>query len=190
MKRPNCRQTCVFLCILLLGIVSGCGKKGLPIPPPEEIPPAVTDLAAVIDGQTLTLTWTLPQDDRADDLTGFRIYRSTDPRSTDSCRDCPVRFQLFADIMIGDFGATVSEDGKVTYTTVLMEDETTGVPDESSGSSDEPQQTGEKIKAETGYQYKVVGYTAYKVKSPDSNVAMAVPTFQTEAGQVDDEREE
>lgn len=180
----------VFLCILLLCIVSGCGKKGLPVPPPEEIPPGVTDLTAVIEGQMLRLTWTVPQGDRADDLDGFRIYRSTVPRSKDGCRDCPVRFRLFADIMIGDSGATVSEDGKLVYRTELMEEETAVIPEESSGSPDELPPSPENRHTETGYQYKVVGYTEYNVRSPDSNVATAVAPVQTESGQVGDDREE
>ena len=190
MKRFNRWTTPVFLCIFFFSTVAGCGKKGLPVPPPEEIPPAVTDLAAVIDGPELTLTWTVPQGDNADDLVGFKVYRSTTPRSADDCRDCPVRFRLFADIMIGDSGAIVSENGKMTYRSVLTEEDAASASKKPSGSPDEPPPVPENRKTGYGYQYKLIGYTEYNVRSPDSNVAAAIPLVQTETGQGGDDGQE
>ncbi|RJP75349.1 MAG: hypothetical protein C4522_21305 [Desulfobacteraceae bacterium] len=164
-----------FIClfILLSVAMTGCGKKDLPVPPPEEIPPGVTDLTADLNGQVLTLSWSIPKGENGDLLVGYKIYRSSVPVQEMDCRDCPVTFQMLDDVMVDGPGVTDSGDGKVLYTKFLEADEVemepSGVPEDAV-----PLPEGAEIQeTRIEYQYKVVGYTEYNVRSPDSNVVIA-----------------
>ena len=62
--------------------VAGCGKKGPPVAPELRLPLAATALRAMIDEDTIVLSWTNPQA-RGDgsslrDLTAVRLYRRED----------------------------------------------------------------------------------------------------------------
>ena len=66
--RPGSRVIegiCYFLTISLpLGsiLLLGCGTQGAPLPPSANIPKAITDLHATRKGDTVTLTWTAPEE--------------------------------------------------------------------------------------------------------------------------------
>src|SRR5437764_12536731 len=52
-----------FAAITLIAIVViGCGTPGAPLPPSLHIPKPVDDLKAIRKGDTVTLTWTAPED--------------------------------------------------------------------------------------------------------------------------------
>jgi len=53
----------ILLLLLCAGavLIAGCGTPGAPQPPSLEIPKAVGDLKAVRKGDTVTLTWTVPE---------------------------------------------------------------------------------------------------------------------------------
>lgn len=85
----------------MAGILSGCGVKTPPVPPQLEPPPAVTDLAGTIEGDTIQLSWTIPAwESDEDDLAGFRIYRSRISLSEVFCEDCPITFTLIDKVSI------------------------------------------------------------------------------------------
>jgi predicted small lipoprotein YifL len=133
-----------ILIITIVLLVSGCGKKGPPVPPRYEIPPPVSDLSWEINEQTLTLSWSVPQAASPIRLTGFKVYRSQKRLSLLDCPDCPEMFKPVADILIK---TPVKEDQvpeRKTYT--------------------------EAIEDGFRYEYKVVGYTENGVSSPDSNI--------------------
>src|SRR2546423_1478503 len=77
---------------VILGLITicltGCGTPGAPLPPSLNIPKAVDDLQAVRKGESVTLTWTAP--DNTTDGALIRkpgkmvIHRSTNDRSTTS----------------------------------------------------------------------------------------------------------
>lgn len=174
-----------FIClfILLSVAMTGCGKKDLPVPPPEEIPPGVTDLTADLNGQVLTLSWSIPKGENGDLLVGYKIYRSSVPVQEMDCRDCPVTFQMLDDVMVDGPGVTDSGNGKVLYTKFLEADEVemepSGVPEDAV-----PLTEGAEIpESRIEYQYKVVGYTEYNVRSPDSNVVIAGQPAEMEKDQ-------
>jgi len=92
----------VFLVSLLLTsfvlIIIGCGKKGPPIASRYEIPSSATDLKGEIQGDTLTLTWTVPE--KSSGLTGYIVYRSKTSVSEPECKTCPVLYERVMDIPI------------------------------------------------------------------------------------------
>lgn len=94
------------LCLALVAVVSGCGKKGLPKPPRYVEPPVVTNLAAAnVEDGVLTIAWVLPwgEDDKYN-LKGFNVYVAQDELAT-LCAECPPVFAR-----IGEGKSTVSED--------------------------------------------------------------------------------
>ncbi|MFZ1202607.1 MAG: hypothetical protein WAO07_20765 [Desulfobacterales bacterium] len=113
---------CVFLLVVLLaGIQASCGKKGPPVPPPRFRPPAVTDLAYAIDGESVTLSWSVPAptDDQAAAPVGCFVYQARQPLATSGCPDCSEPFTRVADTRVppGEPGGALRRG--MTYTGVL-----------------------------------------------------------------------
>ncbi len=135
-------QSSILITFLLS--LSVCGKKAPPIPPSQIQPPAVNDLSASIDGDTLKMTWTIPKEKAkvTPGLSGFIVYRSKMPLSESDCKNCPVLFKRVADIPIEVKASERLEKGSMTYYETL----------------------------EKGYRYiyKVIDYTK-GVTSSDSN---------------------
>jgi len=169
-QRGNCKRGLLFCFLLLLISMTGCGKKGLPLPPPEEIPPGVVDLSGNLDGDTLTFSWSIPEGKNADLLVGYQVYRSASPIQDTDCPDCPVNFWLLGDMEISEFNTSDRENRKLVFTHILeSEDKDTMIVEDTSPVV-QPGSDQEKQPDSLVYQYKVVGYTEYNVKSPDSNV--------------------
>ena len=134
------------LLLLVLSFLSGCGRKGPPLPFGMMPPPAVSDLKKHIDGYTITLTWSIPQLKKGGNESfsdGFYIYRSKKKEDA-VCENCPQRFKLMADIpIVGE-----KNDRQMSYKETL----------------------------ESGYRYifKVVAYAKNKVESNDSNIIIFI----------------
>ena len=101
--------------------VSGCGKKAPPVPPRQKKPPAVNDLSASIDGDTLKLTWAIPKEKGKiiSDLSGFIVYRSKMLLSDSDCKNCPVLFKRVADIPYEVSASGYMKKSNITYTATL-----------------------------------------------------------------------
>ncbi|MBA4369066.1 MAG: hypothetical protein C0403_15660 [Desulfobacterium sp.] len=161
----------LLYCFVLFVIsMPGCGKKGLPLPPPEEIPPGVVDLSGELDGETLTFSWSIPEGKNADQLIGYKIYRSATPIQGTDCPECPVNFWLLGDMKISEFNTSDTDSRKLFFIHTLEPEDTDSVIAEDSGPVIQPEADQGKPLDTNVYQYKVVGYTEYNVKSPDSNV--------------------
>jgi predicted small lipoprotein YifL len=132
------------LVIAIVLMLSGCGKKGPPVPPRREIPPPVTDLSWEIKNKTLALSWSVPRVKGSIRLSGFKIYRSQKRLSVSDCPDCPGTFKPVADILIKDPTRQDQNTERKRYT--------------------------EYLEAGFRYEYKVVGYTENGISSPDSNI--------------------
>jgi hypothetical protein len=74
-----CRHLVLLGLVLLLLLLCGCGNVGDPLPPLVQIPKPVSDLQALQVGNTIKLSWNLPQINTDGSttpvLTGMEIYR-------------------------------------------------------------------------------------------------------------------
>jgi len=132
--------------IILIFLLPGCGKKGPPVPPSQKPVPAVSDLKYSIDGDILTLTWTIPTGTEkvttASD--GFIVYRYKRPISDSPCKNCPKLFQKVSDIPVDTTNDALGYENKnIEYR--------------------------EEIVKGFVYTYKVVLYTKSGAQSGDSN---------------------
>jgi len=104
-KNLLCRalKHCLILqltAIMVTVCLSGCGKKGPPVPPRQTVAPAVKDLSSNIDGDMIVMTWTVPDEmkDKSAGIKGFVVHRAKQKISDGDCRNCPVNFKPVAEI--------------------------------------------------------------------------------------------
>ena len=92
----------IVMLVSIYLLFCGCGKKGPPVPPRREKPPAIEDLSHRLDGNGLELSWSVPEKDssRQPDLAGFKVYVSKVPLSESECENCPLKFKAIADVPI------------------------------------------------------------------------------------------
>jgi hypothetical protein len=81
-------------------LTGGCGKKGPPKPPSGNKPPPVRDLAYSVTGNSIKLSWTIPQttDKAKSPVVGFLIFRYQQPAHERECSNCPVIFRQVGDV--------------------------------------------------------------------------------------------
>jgi len=139
-------KSLIPIIIILVFLLPGCGKKGPPVPPSQKPVPAVSDLKYSIDGDTLTLTWTIPKGKEKDKTTpdGFIVYRYKRPVSDSPCKNCPKLFQK-------------------------MSDNPADITNEAPGYENKNIEYREEILKGFVYTYKVVLYTKSGAQSGDSN---------------------
>ena len=118
----------------------------MPIPPRQIKPLPVIDLKADTTADTLTLNWTVPAGDKSGtpDIVGFIIVRSKTLTIESGCTNCPKKFQRVADIPVKPRSTKNGTLPSLTYQ--------------------------EQLEKGFTYIYKVIGYTARKVMSNDSNL--------------------
>ena len=96
-----------FKWILLITIpfllIVGCGRKMPPVPPKYVPPSAIDDLSYDIFGNSLSLTWTMPEPsgDSSKPINGFIIYRSKEKMPVD-CESCPLIFEEIGEIVVNN----------------------------------------------------------------------------------------
>jgi hypothetical protein len=82
--------------IVLLTLLSGCGKKTPLVPPQKLVPERINDLRYFLDEQGVTLKWSYPtkmeNGDALKAIESFEIYRAVIPQE-EFCRGCPVLFE-------------------------------------------------------------------------------------------------
>ncbi|MDP3284394.1 MAG: hypothetical protein Q8M56_08205 [Desulfobacterales bacterium] len=116
-KKTEVMKPKVFSVILIsavLGVflfLSGCGKKGPPVPPRQVVLPAVNDLVSVLEDDRVILTWTVPEikEKKGPIITGFVVHKAKNPVQESECKNCPVQYKAVAEIMAGSKG----KDGKM-----------------------------------------------------------------------------
>ena len=135
-----------ILMVFLAAALAGCGIKGPPVPPDRTPPPSVADLQAVVEGETIRMSWTVKRSTAQGPsaLEGFHVFRWQNPVEEPACPGCPKVFERIADVEL------------------------------ESGSPAEGDRLSFSFEAElpTGYRYtfKVIGYSRDGMKSGDSNV--------------------
>lgn len=78
----------------------GCGRKLPPAPPAHDKPPAVVDLAHRLEGDYLTLTWTVPPAGAKGlrPVAGFRVERADLTAAQAECAACPLDFRTVGEV--------------------------------------------------------------------------------------------
>ncbi|MGB9712812.1 MAG: hypothetical protein ACP5J5_07410 [Dissulfurimicrobium sp.] len=95
MKR-SCKNYLAFLAALCgLIMLSGCGRKGAPVPPGTIRPVAIKDLSYTITPEGAELSWTVPirnlDGSPIERIKGFEIYKA-EASVNETCDGCPPRF--------------------------------------------------------------------------------------------------
>jgi predicted small lipoprotein YifL len=136
----------ILILIAVVFLLPGCGKKGPPLPPQQKPIPAVSDLKYSIDGNMLTLTWTIPKEkeEAQTAFDGFIVYKYKGPISDSVCKNCPKLFQQVSDIPAD-------------------------IPIDIPGHGNKNLEYLEEIEKGFVYTYKVVLYTKRGAQSRDSN---------------------
>jgi predicted small lipoprotein YifL len=86
--------------IILFVSLSGCGIKGPPVPPKYATPPAVSDLQYQVNGERLSLTWSIPsiRPGGKPGIAGVKVFRLKESLKNLPCKDCPRAFTLMSKI--------------------------------------------------------------------------------------------
>jgi len=100
----------VSFVIILIVAAHGCGVKGPPSVPGYTEPPVVRDLSYQVTGDTLVLSWTLPEASGSQNAKINRagVYRLKQPMGKRDCPDCPQLFERVANL--------AARSGSMTYT--------------------------------------------------------------------------
>lgn len=99
-RRLPARVLLWALVVLTVVAASGCGRKLPPQPPAHDKAPAVADLAYRLEGDYLTLTWTVPSPGAKGmrPVTGFRVERAELPAAQAECAACPLDFRTIGEV--------------------------------------------------------------------------------------------
>ena len=103
-------MTVVFF---LAALISGCGKRGDPVPPKTTTAKAVSDLKAMIVEGGIALGWNVPEN--SIDAAGFKIYRSELETGGNDCPGCPREYSLIADLSCRDPKLAMDGEKKTGY---------------------------------------------------------------------------
>ena len=111
----------IFIIIVGVCLLLGCGKKAPPSPPRQVAPPIVKDLRKSIVGDQVRLSWKLPTVKSGSEsaLSGFSVFRSRTKITEPDCPGCPVLFEKISDIPIHEIGSAAGDGKKVTYVDTL-----------------------------------------------------------------------
>ena len=80
--------------------MTGCGIKGSPVAPGYPKPPVVSNLQYQVEGNQLSLTWSVPPKRATDNDTfaGVKVFRLKQALKNVPCQDCPQTFTLIRNI--------------------------------------------------------------------------------------------
>lgn len=109
----NYRGFTAVSAILLITLLTGCGKKTPLVPPQKLVPVSISDLHYTLDEYGVTLKWSYPtkmeNGDVLQAIESFEIYRAAIPEE-EFCRGCPVQFE--EPVEIGGGRLPASGDGR------------------------------------------------------------------------------
>jgi hypothetical protein len=81
-------------------MLAACGRKLPPSPPVHDVPPAVTDLSYRLEGDYVTLRWTVPSPGAKGmrPVAGFKVERAKVPAAQAECAGCPLDFRAIGEL--------------------------------------------------------------------------------------------
>jgi predicted small lipoprotein YifL len=92
----------LFILLVMVCLLTACGRKGPLVPPEALVPAPVSDLKVEQRGELLRLSWTAPDKEegggRLRDLAGFRLYKRELLPPGEDCDVCPSAFRLVTTI--------------------------------------------------------------------------------------------
>ncbi len=96
LQRGMGNKLLILACVILTGLVGGCGKKTKPLPPDTVLPAPISDLTYRLDEKGVTLSWSLPTRTVTDAslpyrIDGYELLRAVVP-TKDFCEGCPIPF--------------------------------------------------------------------------------------------------
>lgn len=142
------RLAAVAAALLIAAVWGGCGRKMPPIQPGTYPPQAVKDLVFEVRDGSLTLFWTLPvekEKDKENAAVTFKVLRARQTESEAECQSCSVRFQVVGNVSL------VGRDPAARL------------------------QFKDWLEPGYKYRYKVIGTSAARVDSKDSNIVHPNP---------------
>jgi len=93
----------LIIILLVVAMISGCGKKGELRAPELAAPKPITNLTARVAGNAIALTWSRPTEyidgKEMKDLASFVIFRK---EVSQSCLDCPVPYRQLTIVNVED----------------------------------------------------------------------------------------
>lgn len=97
--------------------LTGCGKKGAPLPPEGLVPEEVTSVRAKGVNGSLLISWNIPRknSDGSDlvDLAGFKLYKKS---GSAECIKCPSEaYPVYVDIDLEAPGAAIVKEKTITF---------------------------------------------------------------------------
>lgn len=92
-----------FMAVFFAGLIQGCGKKTLPVPPTPFNPPPVQNLNHVITEGSVILSFSFPENGNKKEMpvSGFFVDRAKRLLSEGHCETCPAPFKRIAEIRKG-----------------------------------------------------------------------------------------
>ena len=116
----------LFLLLVLLVILAGCGRKGALVPPEALRPAPVTDLRVDQRGERLVVSWSRPKRTEGGrplrKLDGFRLLRREILPPGQDCEDCPSAYRVISEIDLEfPLGVVVAGDRFFFYDAGLPE---------------------------------------------------------------------
>ncbi|ACM19488.1 lipoprotein, putative [Geotalea daltonii FRC-32] len=140
----------ILIPIIIIFLLSACGKKGPLVPPEALVPAAVADLHVAQKGDFFQLSWSQPTKEagggRLTGLAGFELFRREVLPPAEDCEQCQTAYRLLKKVDL-DYLRVVDRLGNL----LLVNDN--GV------------ETGKT------YQYKVISRKKDGTPSPESNRA-------------------
>jgi predicted small lipoprotein YifL len=138
----------IFPIIILLLLITGCGRKGALVPPEALLSAPVHDLKVSQKGESFQLSWSIPAQieggSPASELAFFRIYKREVLPPEEDCEACTDAYQILSDVDL-EYLRNARRSGKRLFL------------------NDAAVVSGKT------YQYKVVSYMKDGAPSSDSN---------------------
>jgi hypothetical protein len=100
MKRDRLFLGIAAVILVMSLAVSGCGKKGDPLPPRVKLPTAISDLNAASVPAGVELRWSVPG--KGEIIGSFKILRSEAADGGQACHGCPQDYRLLAAPTVAD----------------------------------------------------------------------------------------